>query len=120
MTASSGAGSTRAPRIWPRGWVRAERRRWARGCERTYGRSAGARQPRVPPRLRRRRARATRRRRPRVLRERVHAARGRPRQLRDRRISSCTMAKLIYSVIASLDGYVADEDGTFDWAAPDE
>ena len=30
------------------------------------------------------------------------------------------MAKLIYSTIASLDGYVADEDGTFDWAAPDE
>ena len=30
------------------------------------------------------------------------------------------MAKLIYSSIASLDGYVADEDGNFDWAAPDE
>ena len=30
------------------------------------------------------------------------------------------MAKLIYSVIASLDGYVADEDGNFDWAVPDE
>jgi dihydrofolate reductase len=30
------------------------------------------------------------------------------------------VAKLIYSVIASLDGYVADEDGNFDWAAPDE
>ncbi len=30
------------------------------------------------------------------------------------------MAKLIYSAITSLDGYVADEDGTFDWAAPDE
>jgi dihydrofolate reductase len=30
------------------------------------------------------------------------------------------MAKLIYSVIASLDGYVADEDGSFDWAIPDE
>jgi len=30
------------------------------------------------------------------------------------------MAKLIYSVIASLDGYVADEDANFDWAAPDE
>src|SRR5258707_8455604 len=30
------------------------------------------------------------------------------------------MAKLIYSVITSLDGYVADEDGNFDWAAPDE
>jgi dihydrofolate reductase len=30
------------------------------------------------------------------------------------------MAKLIYSVIASLDGYAADEDGNFDWAVPDE
>jgi dihydrofolate reductase len=30
------------------------------------------------------------------------------------------MAKLVYSAIASLDGYVADEDGTFDWSAPDE
>jgi dihydrofolate reductase len=30
------------------------------------------------------------------------------------------MAKLIYSTIASLDGYVADVDGNFDWAAPDE
>lgn len=30
------------------------------------------------------------------------------------------MANLIYSAIASLDGYVADEDGTFDWAEPDE
>ncbi len=30
------------------------------------------------------------------------------------------MAKLIYSAITSLDGYVADEHGRFDWAAPDE
>jgi dihydrofolate reductase len=30
------------------------------------------------------------------------------------------MAKLIYSMIASLDGYVEDERGEFDWAAPDE
>lgn len=30
------------------------------------------------------------------------------------------MAKLIYSAITSLDWYVADEDGAFDWAAPDE
>jgi dihydrofolate reductase len=28
------------------------------------------------------------------------------------------MAKLIYSTITSLDGYVADQDGKFDWAAP--
>jgi dihydrofolate reductase len=30
------------------------------------------------------------------------------------------VAKLIYSAIASLDGYVADADGAFDWSAPDE
>jgi dihydrofolate reductase len=30
------------------------------------------------------------------------------------------MAKLIYSAITSLDGYVADENGNFDWAVPDE
>jgi len=30
------------------------------------------------------------------------------------------MAKLIYSMLASLDGYTADADGNFDWAAPDE
>ena len=30
------------------------------------------------------------------------------------------MGKLIYSTITSLDGYVADKDGNFDWAAPDE
>jgi dihydrofolate reductase len=30
------------------------------------------------------------------------------------------VAKLIYAAIASLDGYVADADGRFDWAAPDE
>jgi dihydrofolate reductase len=30
------------------------------------------------------------------------------------------MAKLIYSAITSLDGYVADGDGNFDWAEPDE
>jgi dihydrofolate reductase len=30
------------------------------------------------------------------------------------------MAKLIYSAIASLDGYIADAEGNFQWAAPDE
>jgi dihydrofolate reductase len=29
------------------------------------------------------------------------------------------MAKLIYSAIASLDGYVADRDGNWDWSVPD-
>lgn len=30
------------------------------------------------------------------------------------------MGRLIYGMIASLDGYVADERGDFDWSAPDE
>jgi dihydrofolate reductase len=30
------------------------------------------------------------------------------------------MAHLIYSAISSLDGYIEDTDGKFDWAAPDE
>jgi dihydrofolate reductase len=30
------------------------------------------------------------------------------------------MAQLIYSAITSLDGYIADKDGNFDWARPDE
>ena len=30
------------------------------------------------------------------------------------------MARLIYSAITSLDGYVADEHGNFDWSVPDE
>jgi dihydrofolate reductase len=30
------------------------------------------------------------------------------------------LARLIYSVIESLDGYIADENGNFDWAAPDD
>jgi dihydrofolate reductase len=30
------------------------------------------------------------------------------------------MARLIYSAIASADGYVEDADGSFDWGAPDE
>ena len=30
------------------------------------------------------------------------------------------MARLIYAALASLDGFVADEDGDFGWAAPDE
>src|SRR5215216_4525461 len=30
------------------------------------------------------------------------------------------MSRLIYSAISSLDGYVADKEGNFDWAVPDE
>jgi dihydrofolate reductase len=30
------------------------------------------------------------------------------------------MARLIYTALASLDGYVADEDGKWDWAVPDD
>lgn len=30
------------------------------------------------------------------------------------------MARLIYSAIASLDGYTEDREGNFDWSAPDE
>ena len=30
------------------------------------------------------------------------------------------MAKLLYMAIPTLDGYVADEDGNYDWAKPDE
>jgi dihydrofolate reductase len=30
------------------------------------------------------------------------------------------VARLIYAAITSLDGYVADADGSFDWAEPDE
>ena len=30
------------------------------------------------------------------------------------------MAKLIYTAITSLDGYIEDEGGSFDWSAPDE
>jgi dihydrofolate reductase len=31
-----------------------------------------------------------------------------------------TMAKIIYSAATSLDGYINDEEGKFDWAKPDE
>lgn len=30
------------------------------------------------------------------------------------------MARLVYSAITSLDGYVADREGSFDWSMPDE
>src|SRR3954447_12105783 len=42
------------------------------------------------------------------------------RACRPRSPRAAAMASLIYSAITSLDGYVADENGNFDWAAPDE
>jgi len=30
------------------------------------------------------------------------------------------VARLIYAAVASLDGYIADAQGKFDWAEPDE
>lgn len=30
------------------------------------------------------------------------------------------MSKLIYAAITSLDGYIEDDAGRFDWAAPDD
>ena len=36
------------------------------------------------------------------------------------RYGGCTMAKLIYLTPTSLDGYIADETGNFDWSTPDE
>jgi hypothetical protein len=35
-------------------------------------------------------------------------------------LKEARIARLIYSAIMSLDGYVADADGRFEWAAPDE
>lgn len=35
-------------------------------------------------------------------------------------LKGAPLGKLIYSTVTSLDGYVADADGNFDWAAPDE
>ena len=35
-------------------------------------------------------------------------------------LAGSDMANLTYVAIASLDGYVEDEQGKFDWAAPDE
>jgi dihydrofolate reductase len=36
------------------------------------------------------------------------------------RLKEARMARLIYSAIMSLDGYIADADGRFEWAAPGE
>src|SRR5207248_3174949 len=53
-------------------------------------------------------------------RHRAHAGRIDDRVGSADRRRARRMANLIYSAIASLDGYVADEDGDFDWAEPDE
>ena len=45
---------------------------------------------------------------------------GRLRDALSTREGRFATAKLIYSAITSLDGYVADEEGNFDWAEPDE
>ena len=52
----------------------------------------------------------------------VNAARGRPGYpaAAEAGWHDWAMAQLIYSAIASLDGYTADVNGDFDWAAPDE
>jgi dihydrofolate reductase len=46
--------------------------------------------------------------------------RGRSDEARTIRAKGENVARLIYSTIASLDGYVADASGSFDWAAPDD
>src|SRR5205085_4098741 len=46
--------------------------------------------------------------------------RGRPADRAGAQGPPLAVARLIYSALASLDGYVVDEDGNFDWAAPDE
>jgi dihydrofolate reductase len=48
------------------------------------------------------------------------AERYRPERRRGASGGKVTMSKLIYSAIMSLDGYIADEEGNFDWAEPDE
>jgi len=44
----------------------------------------------------------------------------RKRARKSKREGRLIVAKLIYSGITSLDGYVADEEGNFDWSAPDQ
>lgn len=48
--------------------------------------------------------------------------RKRPPQLSSRRSSrpdTASMSKLIFAALTSLDGYIEDADGRFDWAVPD-
>ena len=42
------------------------------------------------------------------------------RRIRAEYVRAAAMARLIYTAISSLDGFVADNDGKFDWAEPDE
>src|SRR4051794_4333347 len=55
-----------------------------------------------------------------TCRERLHREKRPPENHPVHQELRFPMAKLIYSAIASLDGYVEDEQGRFDWAAPDE
>jgi dihydrofolate reductase len=50
----------------------------------------------------------------------VDAIHGVPNPALNHRQESFTMAKLVYTAVTSLDGYVADREGNFDWSAPDE
>jgi dihydrofolate reductase len=52
-----------------------------------------------------------------MARKTLHSPRF-PEACRDRRTR--TVAKLMYSGIVSIDGYLADREGNFDWAMPDE
>src|SRR5215468_12439501 len=45
---------------------------------------------------------------------------GRERQSKVQGRNRPSMADLIYLMLMSLDGYIADEQGKFDWAEPDE
>ena len=51
---------------------------------------------------------------------RQRAAAGRDLRGDDHLEGGASIAKLIYVAICSLDGYVADRQGNFDWAEPDE
>src|SRR3954470_14494559 len=102
--AASRSGRTSSPRARPATCARgtAYRTRSRCSCTRSRGRR------------RRCCSSAWRRRRSRIAGSRTWRA-CRPRSPR-----AAAMASLIYSAITSLDGYVADENGNFDWAAPDE
>jgi dihydrofolate reductase len=55
-----------------------------------------------------------------ICRYREFRSRARGGRIRTSIQEGVHMAKLIYSAIMSLDGYIADADGNFDWAEPDD